>query len=313
MLTFDRLTIDSAGSFLIGELERLDQRLYAPLASVSYLRDIKLRSDVSMGDEVSSFTNSSFAAAGGPSPSGKNWVGKNTTAIAGVALDIGKTATPLNLWAMELGWTLPELASAQQLGRPVDQQKFAAMQLKWNMDCDEQVYIGDTQLGATGLLNNGSVTASNAVTGTWGTATAAQILNDINVFLNSVWAASGYAICPGELRLPPAKFAFLTSTIVSSAGNISLLTYIVNNCISSTINGKPLNVQPLKWLSGRGAAGADRMLAYTNEEDRVRFPLVPLQRTPLEYRSLNQLTTYFGKLGAVEVVYPETVGYCDGI
>jgi len=41
--------------------------------------------------------------------------------------------------------------------------------------------------------------------------------------------------------------------------------------------------------------------------------MVPLQRTPLEYRDIRQLTTYFGRLGVVEVVYPETVGYRDGI
>ena len=33
--TFDRQTIDSSGVFLIGELERLDQRLHLPLADVT--------------------------------------------------------------------------------------------------------------------------------------------------------------------------------------------------------------------------------------------------------------------------------------
>ena len=37
--------------------------------------------------------------------------------------------------------------------------------------------------------------------------------------------------------------------------------------------------------------------------------MVPLTRTPLEYRGIYQLTTYYGKLGEVEFVYPETVGY----
>ena len=33
MLTYDQYTIDSSGAFLIGELERLDQTLHAPLLS----------------------------------------------------------------------------------------------------------------------------------------------------------------------------------------------------------------------------------------------------------------------------------------
>lgn len=76
MLTFDQRTVDSSGAFLVGELERLDQTMHEPLASVTWSRDIDLRSDVSIADETSSFTNSTFAAAGGPSGSGKAWVGK---------------------------------------------------------------------------------------------------------------------------------------------------------------------------------------------------------------------------------------------
>ena len=313
LMTFDQRTIDASGAFLIGELERLDQTLHLPLASVTWSRDIDLREDVSVADEFSAFTNSSFASAPGVAGSGKAWIGKDATSITGISLDIGKTTTPLTLWGMQLGWTLPELESAQKLGRPVDSQKFEGMKLKQQMDIDEQVYIGDTALGQTGLVNSTVGTNTNAQTGSWATATAAQILDDINELINATWASSGYAVCPTELRLPPLKFSMLVSRIVSSAGNISLLKYLEENSLSNSINGKPLNIQPLKWLYQRGASSADRMVAYTKDSQFVRFPLVPLQRTPLEYRGIHQLTTYFGRIGAVEFVYGETVGYRDGI
>lgn len=316
LLTFDAQTIDSAGAFLVGELERLDQRLHEPLAAVTWSRDITLREDVSIADEFSSFTNSSFAAAPGVAGSGKAWVGKDANAITGIALDIGKTTTPLPLWAMQLGWTIPELESAQKLGRPVDQQKFAGMQLKYQMDIDEQVYIGDTALGLTGLVNGTPVSnVANAVTGNWQlpATTPDQILADVNELLNSVWAASAYAVCPDKLLLPPLEFSAIVSRKVSDAGNISVLEFLRQNSLSNAINGRPLDIQPVKWLTGRGVSNTDRMVAYTNDPMRVRFPLVPLQRTPLEYRDLRQLTTYFGRLGAVEFVYPETIGYRDGI
>jgi hypothetical protein len=215
---------------------------------------------------------------------------------------------------MQIGWTIPELESAQKLGRPVDQQKFAGMNLKHNMDVDEQVYIGDTVLGVTGLVNNANVTnVSNAVTGGWGTATPAQMLADVNDLLNSVWAASAYAVCPDRLLIDPTNYSRLVATLVSSAGNISVLEYLKNNSLSNAINGRPLEILPSKWLTSRGAGSTNRMVAYTKDAERVRFPLVPLQRTPLEYRDIRQLTTYFGRLGVVEVVYPETLGYRDGI
>lgn len=312
--TFDAATIDSAGVFLIGELERLDQKLHMPLATVTWGRDIMLRSDVSIADEVTSFTNSSFAAAGGPSPNGKSWIGKDATAIAGIALDIQKTANPLSLWGMELGWTIPELESSQKIGRPVDQQKFAGMNLKYQMDIDEQVYIGDPILGVTGLVNNAAVPVQNTTTTSgWTTATPDQILADINAMLSASWQATGYSRAPMKIGLPPAKYAMLVSRLISTAGSQSVLNFLIDNSISTANNGVPLQFVPMKWLTGRGTAGADRMIAYTNDEDLVRFPLVPLQRTPLEYRGLRQLTTYYGRLGVVEVVYEETMIYVDGI
>jgi hypothetical protein len=131
--------------------------------------------------------------------------------------------------------------------------------------------------------------------------------------LNNAWVASGFAVCPDKLLLPPQQFGLLTTRVVSEAGNISILEFLKINCLAMSVNGKPLDIQPSKWCVGRGAAGKDRMMTYTQDESRVRFPLVPLQRTPLEYRDLRQLTTYFGRLGAVEWVYPETAFYADGL
>jgi hypothetical protein len=316
-MTFDQATIDSTGVFLVGELEKLDPKLHMPLTSVMWPRDIDLREDVTIADEVSSYTNSSFAAAGGLTPTGKAWISKDANSITGIALDIGKTPRPLHLWGMEMKWTLPELFSAQQLGRPIDSQKLEGLKLKHNMDVDEMVYIGDASKGAAGMVNSSAVTPTNVVNGAlssplWVNKTPDEVLNDLNTLLSTTWTNSAVAVVPTELRLPPQKFSYIASTKVSNAGNTTILEFVREKCISSIINNKPLNIQPLKWLTGRGAGGTDRMVAYTRNSEYIRYPLVPLQRTPLEYRSLFQITTYFGRLGEVEIPYPETVGYADG-
>lgn len=310
MFTIDKATVDAAGVFLVGELERLDQTLNLPLVSYKWSRDMPLRSDVSIADEQSSFTNTDIAAAGGVNPNGKNWIGKNSTAIPQTNLYIEKTAQPLILWGMELGWTLPELASAQQVGRPVDTQKYDAMQLKWNMDIDEQVYIGDSDLGMTGLLNLSQVTPISAAKA-WATATPDEIVQDFNLVLSQAWVSSGYAICPRKVGLAPELFGLLSSKKVSDAGNISVLEYVKINCIAFQENGVPLEIVSMKWASKRGAAGAHRVVAYTQDEKFIRFPLVPLLNTPLEYRGLYQLTTYYGRLGQVETPYGNTIAYMD--
>ncbi len=180
MITYDsQRTIDASGAFLIGELERLDPEINLPLVGTTYTRDIQFREDVNIADEISSFTKTGFAAAGtGANPKGKNWVSQESTALAGINVDIDKKGFPLTLWGMELGWTVIELAAAQQVGRPIDTQKYDGMVLKWHMDADEQVYIGDTDLGVKGLANYTGVAIGNA-TKSWLTSTVAEIRDSI--------------------------------------------------------------------------------------------------------------------------------------
>jgi len=329
--TTDGRTVDSTGAFLVGELERLDLTLHEPLAAVTWGRDIDLREDVTIADEVSSFTLSSFGSAGGLGAgngigNGKAWIGKDTNQITGISADIAKVPHPLHPWAMELKYTILELESAAKLGRPVDAQKYEGLVLKHQMDIDEQVYIGDTSMGVTGLINNSLVTnvgnLPNGAAGSplWSQKTPDEILADVNTALTSVWAASGWAVIPGRLLLPPAQFGYISTQKVSNAGNVSILKYIQENNLLTTSGKGKLEILPLKWLVGAGVGGTigstgtvDRMVVYTKEKKRVRYPMTLLQRTPIQYDSIYHKTTYFCRLGATEVVYPETIGYFDGL
>ncbi len=314
MMTYDQNTVDSAGVFLIGELEKLDQRLHMPLASYTWSRDIDLREDVSMADEESSFTNSTFGSTQGITGSNKAWAGKLTTTVGDLSLDIGKTIQPLNVWALELSWTLLELASAQKLGRPIDQQKFMGLQLKYQMDVDELSYMGDTILGMNGMLNHSAMSnVGNAVTGNWATSTPSLILADINSLLSSVWAASGWAEMPDRLLLSPTEYNLIRSTLISTAGNISILKFLEENNAAVGVSVRPFKILPCKWLlgtnnSGNGPTATNSMYAYVKDPVRIRLPLVPLQRTQLEFRGIRQIVTYYGRLGSVELVYPTTTG-----
>lgn len=316
--TYDQATRDSTGAFLVSQLDRLDARPYQPLISVTWGRDIDVRGDVTVADESASFLNSTFASAGGLEPGGKAWISKDANAITGVAVDVGRTIQPLHLWGMELSYTLPELATSQALNRPIDVDKYNAIQTKYQMDVDEMVYIGEPKFSAApGLLNNTNITPSNVVAGAGGTTfalkTPNEMLNDINTLITGAWAASGWSMAPTHLLLPPIQFSRLTSQLISTAGSSNILQFLRENSLSNNINGAPLIIAPVKWLSGRGVGSTDRMVAYRKDEQLVRFPMTALQRTPVENRSLYQITTYWGRLGQVEFPRLETIAYADGI
>lgn len=329
--TRDGRVIDSTGAFLIGELERLDQTFHGPLFETTWNRDIDLREDVTIADDVSSFTLSTYGSAGGLGVgnsvgTGKSWMGRNTTQITGVGVDISKAVNPMHPWAMELKFDVFELEAAAKLGRPVDQQKFEGIQTKHVMDVDEAVYIGDTSLNFGGMINNALVTNTNNVAAgvsgftQWVAKTPAEILEDFNTALESVWAAAGFAVVPSRILIPPPQYSQISTQLVSSAGTTSILTYILENNLLAKQRGIKLEILPVKWMIGAGVGGTelvtgtvDRMAVYTKAYDKLRYPMTQVQRTPLQFDGLYHKTTYFCKLGQMEVVYPETVGYFDGI
>ena len=332
-------TVDSTGAFMVGELERLDQTLHMPLASVTWHRDIDLRTDVTIADELSSFTLSTGGSPGGLGTGntvgrGKSWAGKNTNQVTSQSLDIAKTTNPLRVWEQEVKFTILELESAAKTGRPVDQQKFEFLQLKHQMDIDEQVYVGDLTTNDTGLLNNPLITNNKVVaTGAsgytpWASKQPDEMLADVNELLTSIWSASAWAVMPNRLLLPPVVFGLISTQKVSNAGNVSVLRYLEENNITVRANkGGALQIYPCKWLVGLNAgigsasfgvpgtktSSNDVMFCYTKQYNRVRYPMTMLQRTPIQYSGLWHMTTYFCRLGVTEVVYPETAGWRYGV
>jgi hypothetical protein len=292
-------TKDSTLAFYVNQLENLDKRLYEPLTSVTWGRDVKLRSGITMSNQSTSFIRSSFALPGslanssGSTGGNMPWISAETNDIPGISINGEKVVLPLRLLAREVSYTSVELERSQLTAQPIDVQKINALNIGYQMNTDQMVYISGSPL--------------------WINKTPDEILSDVNTLLTAAWQASAYAVCPSELRLPPAQFSYIASQKVSSAGNVSILKFLQDNCISLNINGKALNIQPIKWLVGRGSGGTDRMMVYTNEEDRVRFPMVPIRRETAYYSGIRFVAPYLWAFGEMEIVYSETLRYSDGI
>lgn len=313
----DSQTIESTGAFLQGELERLDPTIYEPIAEFTFGRDVDIRNDVTIGDETSSFLLSEYA--GGVSGTGhgtKAWATQKDGTLPRVDVSMSKTLHPMTPWAMELGFDVFELAKSQQAGRPIDTMKFDAMRFKHHRDIDEQVYIGDDETGATGLLNDTGVAKSNIGTFDPSSATADDFVEMINEVLNGAYKATQFIMVPDRILLPPEFMTFLSKPMVIGSTPLAMTVaeYVREKALTFTITGKQLQMFPCRWLSttATGSKFANgRVVAYTKRKDIVRFPLVELQNTPVQFQGLRQNTVYYGALGQIEIVRPELVYYGD--
>ena len=308
---FTDAEISSTGAFLVGELERLDPTLYEPISDFTWGRDIDLRTDVTIADEVTSFVLSNFGGGfGGTSVGTKSWITGGDSTPARVSISATKVTTPMTPWGMEVAYSIFELQKAMQVGRPIDVQKYDAMRTKHQLDIDTQVYVGDTELGIKGLLNNDdNVTVTNLGEFTPGTTTPAATIEFFNELLNSAWQATQYTRIPNRLLVPPAFFSALASTQLPNTER-NLLEYVKANNLS-VANGGTLDIVPVKWLVNTDIFTNPRIVAYTKDRSVVRFPMVELQSLPVQYRDYMQAVPYYGALGGVEFVRPEMVFYGD--
>lgn len=316
VMRFGDADVASTGAFLVGELERFDPQIYEPIADFTWSRDVPVREDVTIADEVSSFITSEYA--GGTSGTGhgtKAWASQKSGTIPKIDVGFTKTTHPIIPWAMDVSYSIIELQKAMQAGRPIDTLKLEAMRMKHQRDIDEQVYIGDTETGATGLLNDPSVGKGNIGTFDPDTASADDFLDMINTVLKASYQATEYNRVPDTILLPPDIMTFLSKPMVVGGTPLAMTVadWVRDKSLTYTVTGKALTMNPCRWLRLNGGYGFDsgRIVAYTNARDVVRFPLVKMQNTPVQFRGLDQSTIYYAALGQVEVVRPEMVYYGD--
>lgn len=306
-MKFNDAVIQSTGAFLVGELERLDPELYAPISDFTWSRDIDLRQDVTIADEVSSFILSNYAGGfGGTGAGKKSWISGMSTTPAQVGVSQTKVTSPITPWGMEVAYSIIELEKAMKTGRPIDVQKYDAMRTKHQLDIDTMVYVGDAEVGVTGLLNNPSVTSANVGAITSSTSPA-DVLAIFNGILENAWAATKYTRVPDRMLVPPAVFTILVGTQLPNV-NKNLLNFILENSLTRA-QGKFLEIWPVKYLADTSIFATPKIVAYTKARDVVRFPLVQLQSLPVQFRDYQQVVPYYGALGAVEFVRPEMVYY----
>ena len=313
-----RQMLGDAGAYFIGQLEALDQRMAMPITAVTYSRDIERRPDIGPYNELASFTRLKFAAAQSDRDD-VDFDSDVTTEFQQVNVEQEKITTPIFAKTMKTRWTLAEIEKAALAGMPLETQAFEAMNTDNQLKIDRLHYMGSQKYGFGGLLNHGSVlNVSPVANGAGGTPnfeskTPEEILADVNEILRSVWVATGLAIMPNRILVSQRIMSALSIPIAPLSG-VSILKYLQDNAICKIIDGKELEIVPVKWASGAGAAGTDRMTAYVPGLDNLASIFSPMQQYgAMEVRDVAFHQHYRFAFGGLQLRYPEKMAYRDGL
>ena len=310
--------IASGLAFITGELEKRDPKLYEPLTSVTWMRDIVAET----GGGWTEFTSNFFVdyATTGSGTSGM--IGSEANNIPVMQANITKDNYKVFNWSNILRIPFVGQQFMNQIGRSLDDILDKGIKLNYNKDIDTMVYEGYADLDVYGLVNNPDVTATAVPAGVstdteWTKKTPDEILDDINNALLATWTASEYDVegMANHILIPPAQYAHIVTRKVSDAGNISILQYLLENNIAKN-QGVDIQIFPSRWCAGAGAGNTDRMVAYRNDKDKIRIDLpVTLNRVMTQpvVQQMAYMTAFAAQIGQVKIMYNQTIRYMDAI
>jgi hypothetical protein len=317
MPVYDAATA-SGMAFLNGELEKRDPKLYEPLKSVTWPRDMPVKTGGGWVD----YTSNAFVNYGISNPNHGGIIGTQSNAIPVVQADFSKDLYKAFPWANIMVISFVDMEKLNQIGRSIDEVLDKGIRLNWDKSLDLNAYQGVSALGTYGLVNNPNITATSAATGAassklWKNKTPDEILYDINLAIETAWAASEYDLTgmPNQINIPPEQYADIVSRKMAGNADKSILTYLLENNIAKN-QGVDITIEPSRWCKGVGTGSTDRLIAYVNDEDRVHFDItVPLSRriTQPSVMDGGYVTLYMGQYGEVKFLYTQCALYVDGI
>ena len=234
--------------------------------------------------------------------------------IPNVGVNFAQGTSAFHLAGAGYELSLQEVNRAARMNVQLGDRKASAARLVSQKFVYDRVISGSTEKNTTGLINNGSVPAANAPTGTWGTATPAQMLADVNTALNDVITNSKETALPNALLLPTTAFLTANNTQLSNVDG-SVLSFLKRNNSYTAITGQELDIRPSRELETAGASSTRRMVAYEKSPDNMEFFLPGMFEflPPFAISSMSWRVDGIMNVGQVEVYRTKTMSYRDNI
>ena len=315
-----RARANDSYTFLMKELEKVDEKILEPLTGTDWPRDMPVITGGGLMESIAS-VDVTYASTGKDED---NLLFEAANDIPVIQADLSQSVSRCFNFAEYMSFSTMEREKMIGVGRNPEDFLNKGIRLHCDKLIDRSVYVGFTKVNSVGLINNPRVIRSTAatVTGTGGTSTSAwaektadQILEDINCLIAAIWSDNDCSsdALPDHLLMPVEHFSAIVSRKVSEDSERSILTYVKENNLTAQ-QGSELKIYPCKWCAGAGSGGSNRMVAYMNRLDRICFNLTqPLRRMDTEYAEMRIKIPYIAQFSEVRFLYPTTVRYMDGI
>jgi hypothetical protein len=211
-------------------------------------------------------------------------------------------------------YNIQELRAAAMAGLPLEARKANSARLAYEQEVDRIGAVGDAANGLYGILTQPSALSATipenaGSTGTtWSVKTGLEMLKDLaSVSVYSVNLTNGIEV-PDTMVVPINQYSLIATTPLQTGVQVTVLAQFLQT--------SPYIRTVTSWykLTGAGSGATDRLLCYRRDPDALML-VIPqeFEQFPFQQEGLEFMVPCHGRIGGVQVPYPFSIVYGDGI
>jgi hypothetical protein len=205
-------------------------------------------------------------------------------------------------------YSIQDIRAAQFAGANLDQQRADTARQVVEFKLEQIAAQGLAIGGLKGALKHPNVPLYAPITGTWSSATAAQMYADLNSFLNQFLAANLDVWIPNTLILDPTSYRLASqATLNTTTGETALAAFQRVNKIITTVES---------WTrcSNMDVAGTGpRFMLYKKDPKVIVFDIPQeFEQFPPQAQNLAFKVPCHARCAGIKIRYPLACAYMDG-
>lgn len=244
-------------------------------------------------------------------------LGQDQGRLASASSAIDSLTIPVNNWAKDIHWTIPELQMAAKSGNwDVVTSKERARKKNWDLGIQKIAFLGSsTQSNILGLLNQTGVTANvnSLLTGNINALSPTNFSTFVSQVIELYRANCNRTAMPTHFIIPEADYNGLTVPVSASFPMNSMLEYLTKAFRTATGNPN-FKILPNAYGNiGNNTLGVNRYVLLNYDEDSVRMD-IPVDYTNTQQNSINGFqfqNVGYGQFTGVLAYRPLEMYYID--
>lgn len=205
------------------------------------------------------------------------------------------------------GYSIQDLRRSRMSGLPLDSERAELARETIARKNDEIIASGEASIGAKGFWNNADVSLVSPITGSWLTATADQIVDDLMKMERAIRTDSNGVENPDTVVMPPDLFSIANTKRLANTETTALEFFL----------RKSIGVKNAEeWARGAlaDAEGDGPRIAMGRKDPKILQALLPLEffQMPPEQKGLGFVINCDSRAGGVIFRRPKAWRYMDG-